>query len=38
LAYFDCFFLFAVAMLAVAIVVLVMKRSVAEKGARAGAA
>jgi len=36
LAYFDCFFLFAVAMLAVAVVVLVMKRSVAEKGARIG--
>jgi DHA2 family multidrug resistance protein len=36
LAYFDCFFLFAVAMLAVAVVVLVMKRSVAEKGARTG--
>jgi len=36
LAYFDCFFVFAVAMLAVAVVVLVMKRSVAEKGARAG--
>ena len=33
LAYFDCFWLFAVAMLAVAVVVLVMKRSVAEKGA-----
>jgi DHA2 family multidrug resistance protein len=36
LAYFDCFWLFAVAMLAVAVVVLVMKRSVAEKGARVG--
>ena len=36
LAYFDCFFLFAVAMLALIVVVFVMKRSVAEKGARAG--
>ena len=36
LAYFDCFFLFAVTMLAVAVVVLVMKRSVAEKGTRTG--
>jgi DHA2 family multidrug resistance protein len=36
LAYFDCFFLFAVAMLALIVVVLVMKRSVAEKGARIG--
>jgi len=36
LAYFDCFFLFAVAMLALLVVVFVMKRSVAEKGARIG--
>jgi DHA2 family multidrug resistance protein len=36
LAYFDCFFLFAVAMLALMVVVFVMKRSVAEKGARIG--
>ena len=36
LAYFDCFWLFAVAMLALIVVVLVMKRSVAEKGARIG--
>src|ERR1700751_2611315 len=36
LAYFDCFWLFAVAMLAAIVVVLVMKRSVAEKGARVG--
>ena len=36
LAYFDCFFLFGVAMLALIVVVFVMKRSVAEKGARAG--
>ena len=36
LAYFDCFWLFAVSMLAVTVVVLVMKRSVAEKGARVG--
>jgi DHA2 family multidrug resistance protein len=33
LAYFDCFFLFAVAMLALVVVVFLMKRSVAEKGA-----
>jgi MFS transporter, DHA2 family, multidrug resistance protein len=38
LAYFDCFWLFAAVMLAVMVVVLVMKRSVAEKGAGAGAA
>jgi MFS transporter, DHA2 family, multidrug resistance protein len=38
LAYFDCFWLFAAVMLAVMIVVLVMKRSVAEKGTGAGAA
>jgi DHA2 family multidrug resistance protein len=36
LAYFDCFFLFAVAMLAVMVVVLLMKRSVAEKDVRIG--
>ena len=36
LAYFDCFWAFAVATLAAAVVVLVMKRSVAEKGARVG--
>jgi len=36
LAYFDCFFLFGVAMLALIVVVFVMKRSVAEKGARPG--
>jgi DHA2 family multidrug resistance protein len=38
LAYFDCFWLFAVVMFALIFVVFVMKRSVAEKGARAGAA
>jgi MFS transporter, DHA2 family, multidrug resistance protein len=36
LAYFDTFWLFAVVMLALTIVVLVMKRSVAEKGTRIG--
>ena len=36
LAYFDCFWLFAVAMLALMVVVLLMKRSVAEKGTRVG--
>ena len=36
LAYFDCFFLFAVAMLVVMVVVLLMKRSVAEKDVRIG--
>jgi len=36
LAYFDCFWLFAVAILAVTFVVLFMKRSVAEKGALTG--
>jgi DHA2 family multidrug resistance protein len=36
LAYFDCFWAFAVATLAAAVVVLVMKRSVAEKGGRVG--
>ena len=33
LSYFDCFWLFAVAMLALTLVVFLMKRSVAEKGA-----
>jgi DHA2 family multidrug resistance protein len=37
LAYFDCFWLFAVVMLAVTLVVFMMKRSVAEKGAHVGA-
>jgi len=36
LAYFDCFWLFAVTMLAVTVVVFWMKRSVAEKGAPVG--
>jgi DHA2 family multidrug resistance protein len=36
LAYFDCFWLFAVVVLAVTLVVFLMKRSVAEKGARIG--
>jgi MFS transporter, DHA2 family, multidrug resistance protein len=36
LAYFDCFWLFAVLMLALVVVVVLMKRSVAEKGARIG--
>ncbi len=36
LAYFDCFWVFAVTMLAVTVVVFWMKRSVAEKGARVG--
>jgi DHA2 family multidrug resistance protein len=36
LAYFDCFWLFAVVMLAVTLVVFLMKRSVAENGARIG--
>jgi MFS transporter, DHA2 family, multidrug resistance protein len=36
LAYFDCFWLFAVSMLAVTVVVFLMKRSVAEKGAHVG--
>jgi DHA2 family multidrug resistance protein len=35
LAYFDCFWMFAVLTLAVAFLVLLMKRSVAEKGAHA---
>jgi DHA2 family multidrug resistance protein len=36
LAYFDCFWLFAVVILAATFLVLLMKRSVAEKGARIG--
>ncbi|MFZ0569371.1 MAG: DHA2 family efflux MFS transporter permease subunit [Rhodomicrobium sp.] len=36
LAYFDCFWVFALVMLMLVPVVLLMKRSVAEKGARAG--
>ena len=36
LAYFDCFWVFAVIMLVLVPVVLLMKRSVAEKGARVG--
>jgi DHA2 family multidrug resistance protein len=36
LAYFDCFWLFAVVILAVTFVVFLMKRSVAEKGAHVG--
>ena len=36
LSYFDCFWLFAVVMLALMVVVLLMKRSVAEKSARVG--
>ena len=36
LAYFDCFWVFAMLMLALVPVVLLMKRSVAEKGARVG--
>src|SRR5580704_546246 len=36
LAYFDCFWVFAMLMLALVPVVLLMKRSVAEKGAHAG--
>jgi hypothetical protein len=36
LACFDCFWLFAVVILAVTLVVFLMKRSVAEKGARIG--
>jgi DHA2 family multidrug resistance protein len=35
LAYFDCFWIFAVIMLFLVPAVLLMKRSVAEKGARA---
>jgi DHA2 family multidrug resistance protein len=36
LAYFDCFWVFAMVMLALVPLVLLMKRSVAEKGARIG--
>jgi DHA2 family multidrug resistance protein len=36
LAYFDCFWVFAVVAAGLAFVVLLMKRSVAEKGARIG--
>ena len=36
LAYFDCFWVFAMIMLALVPLVLLMKRSVAEKGARIG--
>jgi len=36
LAYFDCFWIFAVLTLGLAFVPLLMKRSVAEKGARIG--
>jgi MFS transporter, DHA2 family, multidrug resistance protein len=36
LAYFDCFWLFAITMFALTLVVFLMKRSVAEKGARTG--
>jgi DHA2 family multidrug resistance protein len=36
LSYFDCFWLFAVVMFALILVVFLMKRSVAEKGARIG--
>lgn len=36
LAYFDCFWVFAIIMLALVPLVLLMKRSVAEKGARIG--
>jgi MFS transporter, DHA2 family, multidrug resistance protein len=36
LAYFDCFWLFAVVMLAATFFVFLMTRSVAEKGARIG--
>jgi DHA2 family multidrug resistance protein len=37
LSYFDCFWLFAVVMLVLTLVVFLMKRSVAEKGAPIGA-
>ena len=37
LSYFDCFWIFAVSMLAVFFVVFLMKRSVAEKGAHVSA-
>jgi DHA2 family multidrug resistance protein len=36
LAYFDCFWVFAMIMLALVPLVFLMKRSVAEKGARIG--
>ena len=36
LSYFDCFWLFALVMLALTVVVFWMKRSIAEKGARIG--
>ena len=36
LAYFDCFWVFAMIMIFLVPVVLLMKRSVAEKGARVG--
>jgi hypothetical protein len=36
LAYFDCFWVFAMIMLALVPLVLLMKRSVAEKDARIG--
>jgi MFS transporter, DHA2 family, multidrug resistance protein len=36
LAYFDCFWVFAVIMLALVPIIFLMKRSVAEKGARVG--
>jgi DHA2 family multidrug resistance protein len=36
LAYFDCFWVFAVVMLMLVPIILLMKRSVAEKGARVG--
>jgi len=36
LAYFDCFWVFAMIMLALVPFVLLMKRSVAEKGLRSG--
>jgi DHA2 family multidrug resistance protein len=36
LAYFDCFWVFAMVMLALVPAVLLMKRSVAEKGTRVG--
>jgi len=36
LAYFDCFWIFAMVMLALMPLVLLMKRSVAEKGAHVG--
>jgi MFS transporter, DHA2 family, multidrug resistance protein len=37
LSYFDCFWIFAVVMLALTLAVFLMKRSVAEKGTRIGA-